>query len=387
MEKIVDRKDCCGCAACFAACNHQTINMVVDECGFLYPTFNADSCVDCGLCKSSCPIIKRDSEHYTVDNQEFYACHNNDGIEWKASSSGGIFRVLADYMIEQGGYVVGAVYDEEFVVRHFITNKKEDLDKFRGSKYVQSDTRTIFKEVKDALKTGLPILFTGTPCQTEAIKCYLRKPYENLLTCDIICNSVPSPVVFRDYISFLESKYGTRVVNINMKDKTNGWPNTKARVFFENGKSIFDSLDSDLWFNAWSSTLISRRSCANCRFTNYNRPGDITIGDCWAIFHKNNSFLSPNGISQLMINTKKGKLLIEKVKERMTLLPITKEYSWQSKLEYPISINPKSEEFWEDYNKMEFKTIAQKYWNYSLRKYYFSKYSPFLSRIIKIFRI
>ena len=374
MEKIVDRKDCCGCAACSAICAHQAISMTEGEGGFLCPVIDQNICVDCGQCKIVCPIVRRDTENYIVENQEYYACHNNDEVEWKLSSSGGIFRVIADYVIQQGGYVAGAIYDETLVVRHFITNKIEDLEKFRGSKYVQSDTRAIFREVRDALKTGAPMLFTGTPCQVEAIKNYLRKPFENLLTCDIICTSVPSPLVFRDYINFLEKKYGSKVAKVNMKDKTKGWPYAKTRVYFENGKSIFDNIDADLWIKAWSSELINRPGCEQCRFTNYNRPGDVTIGDCWPVFHKKNAFSSPNGISQLMINTAKGHHIFESIKDKLTLKPITKEYAWQSKLEYPIVNNPLSEEFWRDYQDIGFERVARKYWEYSLLKYYKRRY-------------
>ncbi len=381
MERITDRKDCCGCAACEATCNHQAIRMTEDEKGFLYPEIDVAKCVGCGLCKIVCPIVKRDKEQFVVKEQQYFACHNNDMSEWKSSSSGGIFRLLADYVIQQGGYVAGAVYDEKMVVRHYITNKKDELVKFRGSKYVQSDTRAIYKEIQEKLKTGKIVLYTGTPCQVEAVKCYLRKFYDNFLTCDIICTSVPSPRVFRDYVTFLETKYKSKIANINMKDKTKGWPSTKTRVFFESGKSIFGNIDADLWIAAWATKLFDRNSCTNCRFTNYNRPSDITIGDCWPVFHKKDSFFSPNGISQLIVNTPKGKSVLEAIKEKMTLMPITKEFAWQSKLEYPIAINPLAEEFWTDYERMTFKEVAIKYWNYNPFQYYHKKYISLIRRI------
>lgn len=384
MEEIIDRKDCCGCAACYATCIHGAISMIEDASGFLYPRINQKTCVDCGLCKSACPIIKRDSDSFIVEGQEFYACHNNDEEEWKASSSGGIFRILADYIVNMGGYVAGAVYDDHMVVRHILTNHREDLEKFRGSKYVQSDTREVYKYVKERLNSGLWVLYTGTPCQVEALKNYLRKPFEKLLTCDIICTSVPSPKVFRDYVEFLEKRNSSKVVSVNMKDKTKGWPFAKTRVLFSDGKSIYDTLDADLWIKAWSTELMNRPSCECCRFTNYNRPGDITIGDCWSVFHKKNAFSSPNGISQLMINTPKGHQLFKEIKEKMTLIPITKEFAWQSKLEYPIKNNEKAPEFWNDYQKMNFVDIAQKYFDYSSFKYYKNKYLPMLLSMLAI---
>ena len=370
MEKIVERCDCCGCSACATTCAHSAIKMVEDEGGFLYPSINQDQCVDCGLCKTVCPILKRDNDEYIVEKQIIYACHNNDVTEWKASSSGGLFRILADYVIEREGYVAGAVYDDEMVVRHVLTDKREELGKYRGSKYVQSDTRAIFKQVKEQLNNDNWVLFTGTPCQVEALNCFLRKPYEKLVTCDIICTSVPSPRAFKDYISFLEKKYGSKVARGNMKDKTKGWPYAKTRIYFQNGKTIFDTLDADLWIKAWSTELLNRPSCEHCRFTNYKRPGDITIGDCWPVFHKKHAFSSPNGISQIMINTEKGQEVFEAIKGRMTLMPITKEFAWQSKLEYPIKNNPQTAKFWSDYQEMEFLNIAQTYWDYSLFRYY-----------------
>lgn len=380
MERIVDRNNCCGCAACYAICGHNAIGMEESK-GFFYPQIDPQKCVDCGLCMNVCPIVYRDAANIIVENQLFYACHNNDEKEWKASSSGGVFRILADYVIQQGGYVAGAIYDKNMEVRHFVTNREKDLEKFRGSKYVQSDTKTIYKEVKDILKNGKKVLFTGTPCQVEALKCYLKKPFENLLTCDIICTSVPSPVVFRDYIHFLEKKHGKKVTGINMKDKTKGWPYAKTRIYFEKGSSCFDTLDADLWIKAWSTELMNRPSCEHCRFTNYNRPGDLTIGDCWPVYHKKNAFSSPNGISQLMINTERGKLAFEAVKDKMTLMAITKEFAWQSKLEYPIVNNPLAADFWDDYRIMNFQQIAQKYWDYSLIKYYMKKYTPIYRKV------
>ncbi len=382
MKRIIDENNCCGCAACADTCLHNAINMIADARGFLYPNIN-NNCVDCGLCKNSCPILKRDKTPYVIDKQEYYACHNNDEKEWKTSSSGGIFRVFADFVIDKGGYVVGAVYDEGMEVKHEIINQRDALDRFRGSKYVQSDTRTIYRIVKEKLKEGKWVLFTGTPCQVEALNCFLRHPYDNLITCDIICTAVPSPRVFKDYISFVEKKYGTKITWVNMKDKTQGWPNAKTKVYFDNGKTIFNNVDSDLWLKAWGSNYLNRPSCTNCRFTNYNRPGDVTIGDCWPVYHKKNSFFSPHGISQLMINTPKGLDIFEKVKDQMTMIPITKDYSWQSKLERPVVNNPQTDDFWNDYTRLSFKEISQKYWDYPSFKNRLKSLTLIMYRILR----
>lgn len=365
MEIIVDRKDCCGCGACYNVCSQNAISMVADLSGFLYPAINNQSCIDCGACVRSCPINYRDNNIVTVEKQKIYACHNNNVEEWKSSSSGGMFVLLADYVLKRGGYVVGAAYNTRLDVHHEIAENEDEIKRFKGSKYVQSEIGKVYAHINDLLRKDKYVLFTGTPCQVEGLKCYLHKDFEKLITCDIICSDVPSPRVFHDYISFLEKKYEKRVININMKDKTNGWPYAKTRIYFEDGESIFDTYDADLWINIWATELINRPSCENCRFTNYNRPGDITIGDCWSVYHKQNEFSHPNGISQLMINTDKGECIYEELKTRMTLMPITKEFAWQSKLEYPIKNNPLSELFWTDYEKLGFIKVVKKYGVYS----------------------
>lgn len=365
MEKIVDRKDCCGCGACYNVCSQNAISMIADLSGFLYPTINSQLCIDCGACVRSCPINYRDNNKVTIENQKIYACHNNSVEEWKSSSSGGMFTLLADYVLKRGGYVVGAAYNTRLDVHHEVAENEDEIKRFKGSKYVQSEIGKVYAQIKDLLRKDKYVLFTGTPCQVEGLKCYLHKDFEKLITCDIICSDVPSPRAFHDYISFLEKKYEKRVININMKDKTKGWPYAKTRVYFENGETIFDTVDADLWINLWATELINRPSCENCRFTNYNRPGDITIGDCWSVYHKKNEFSHPNGISQLMINSDKGECVFEELKARMTSMPITKEFAWQSKLEYPIKNNPLSDSFWTDYEQLGFVRAVKKYGMYS----------------------
>lgn len=370
MEKIVDRKDCCGCGACYNTCSQNAISMIADLSGFLYPEINSQTCIDCGACVRSCPILYRDKNTFSLEQQKIYACHNNDVEEWVSSSSGGIFILLADYVKKRGGYIVGASYNSNMKVHHEVSDDEYIIKRFKGSKYVQSEIGKVYSQIKHFLRQDKYVLFTGTPCQVEGLKCYLHKDYEKLITCDIICSDVPSPRAFRDYISFIEKKYSKRVVNINMKDKTAGWPYAKTRVYFEDGNNIFDTLDADLWINLWATELINRPSCENCRFTNYNRPGDVTIGDCWPVFHNKNAFSHPNGISQIMINSEKGQRVFDELKTQMKILPLTKEYAWQSKLEYPIKNNPLSESFWVDYEQLGFAKVIKKYGVYSPLDYY-----------------
>lgn len=385
MEKIVDRIDCCGCGACYNTCSQNAIKMIADSSGFLYPAINNQLCIDCGACVRSCPIMYRDKNTITIKQQKIFASHNNDVDEWKSSSSGGMFDLLAAYVAERKGYIVGAAYNSNMEVHHEVAEKEDEIKRFKGSKYVQSEIGKVYGQVKDLLRQDKYVLFTGTPCQVEGLKCYLHNLDQNkLITCDIICSAVPSPRAFHDYISFLQTKYAKRVINLNMKDKTEGWPYAKSRVYFENGESLYDTIDADLWINLWATELINRPCCEKCRFTNYNRPGDVTIGDCWPVYHKKDKFSHPNGISQLMINSEKGERVFEEIKTRMTIMPITKEYSWQSKLEYPIRNNSLSESFWTDYEELGFLKVVKKYGVYSPLNYKKQKYKRMLKHLLSV---
>lgn len=197
MISIKDKKACCGCGACVQRCPKQCITLHEDSEGFLYPVADASVCINCGLCEKVCPVINQHTAHEPL--QTFAAKNPNEAVR-AASSSGGVFTMLAESVIKSGGVVFGAAFDQQWKVVHTCATTIEGLQKFRGSKYLQSQTNNTFREAETYLRQGRQVLYSGTPCQVAGLKKYLRKDYDNLLTLDFICHGVPSPGVFRTYL-------------------------------------------------------------------------------------------------------------------------------------------------------------------------------------------
>lgn len=337
--------DCCGCTACESICSAKSITMKPDEQGFLYPSVVISTCVECGLCEKVCPIIFRDSNKLEGLPLQVFALHHKDETILKSSSSGGVFAAFVEYFLLQGGIVYGAEYDENFVVIHRGEETGDGAIKFRGSKYVQSDIRGIYVEIRKHLKTGRKVLFSGTPCQVEGLKCFLLKPYENLLTVDIVCHGVPSPNVFADYVKFVQKNSFFKLTGINMKDKTFGWGYQDLRLYFGKGKSQFNTTLSKLWNKIYYSHLTTRPSCHKCRFTNFHRPGDITIGDFWGIENAHPDFVNKDGVSLCMINTEMGKKVWGQTKNRFIYIESNISKCKQPNLQYPVCEPSEKNEF------------------------------------------
>ena len=206
MIAIKEKHNCCGCSACVQVCPKQCIRMYADNEGFLYPQVNSTICIDCGLCEKVCPVINQNKPNVPLS---VYAAKNiNEEVRIK-SSSGGIFTLLAEQIISEGGVVFGARFNENWEVVHDYTETIDGLESFRGSKYVQSSISDNFKVAKQFLKEGRKVLFSGTPCQIAGLKKFLQKEYENLLTMEVVCHGVPSPMVWRDYIDYKRAKRDT----------------------------------------------------------------------------------------------------------------------------------------------------------------------------------
>jgi Coenzyme F420-reducing hydrogenase, beta subunit len=218
MINIVDKSKCCGCNACEDICPVEAITFSEDKEGFLYPNVDLDRCIDCELCDKLCPMDKvEDLKINDLSEPECYAAiHKNLEIRFD-STSGGIFSALATKMFKEGGYVGGAVYDNNWGVKQLITNDSSKLVDLRSSKYIQSDSRGFYVQLEDILNKGEKVLVCGLPCQIFAIKSFLRKPYDNLILVDLICRYINSPKAYRKYLNSLEKEYGGKVVYIKAK--------------------------------------------------------------------------------------------------------------------------------------------------------------------------
>ena len=314
---VVDKKEqCCGCGACADACALSCIKMETDCEGFSYPVVEVSRCVSCGKCVAVCPISHaRDAMHPSVDDVAYAYVAGGEEIV-KSSSSGGAFSLIMDafFTRHENAVVVGASFCE-MAVCHSIADNRTDAEKFKKSKYVQSNTQGIFRKVKDLLATDRAVLFSGTPCQVAALKMYLGRDYDKLLTVDIVCHGVPSQKCFDEYLRELEKKHSAKIVSVMFRykrnfqgDKVN--PRTLC-LDFENGQSVNMDMSESEFLYAYYTGLIYRPSCAICSFANPNRVGDITLADYWGIEEIHPELNSLRGVSLVRFNTEKGSFLKE----------------------------------------------------------------------------
>lgn len=238
MINITNPSDCCGCTACASVCTHNAITMKPDALGFLYPKVDKEKCTNCGLCEKVCAFHENYDKSHNLSEPDAYAVRHKDIKEVESSRSGAAFIAMSDYIIEQGGIVYGVGYTDHFRVVHKRATTKEERDEFKGSKYVQSDLTGIFRKVKEDLKTGKTVLFSGTPCQTAGLHSYVgKKLREKLILIDIVCHGVPSPYIWRDYLKYLETKHNSEICYVNFRDKSKfGWKAHKETFKFLNKK-------------------------------------------------------------------------------------------------------------------------------------------------------
>lgn len=350
MNKLCEKDRCTGCMACYNICNQEAIDIISDQQGFKYPQINTNKCIECNRCTQVCPIINPITAS-NLSQTVFSAWNKNSKIQ-DSSSSGGFFTAIAEWIIQQHGYIIGAAFDEKFNVNHIAINCKKDLYKLRGSKYLQSNINSIYKEVLQLIKEGKTILFTGTPCQIAGLKTFLHnKEYPNLYTIDLVCHGVPSPLIFQKYKSWLEQKYNSPIQEYYFRDKKWSWIRYNTKAIFKNGKIYYGTWEEDIFMRGFLRDLFLRSSCYNCQFTNTKRQGDITIADFWG-YKKDKNEINNNdtGISLLILNTNKGKEAFESCKNQLVyykkdlqeaikgnnaltksaLIPINKNAFWDS---------------------------------------------------------
>ena len=275
--------------------------MVADKEGFLTAQIDADKCVDCGLCQKRCP-----QNQVIVKNapKKVLAVRLKDEDVLYRSASGGAFAGIAKAWIEDGGIVAGVTYDGEWNAHHVFATTLEELKAIQSSKYVQADTRQAYYEVKRLLTEGKKVLFSGTACQIGGLKAFLKKDYDNLLTMDLICHGVSSPLLFRKYIEWLEDKCGSPIKEYDFRDKKGGWGlGYKYKYKY---KYKYGACSIDPYYSRFLAGDTYREACYQCKYCTPERVGDITIGDYWGIEKEHPKFFSTKGVSCVLINTDKG---------------------------------------------------------------------------------
>ena len=313
---------CCGCGNCAIVCPKHCIEMRPNSRGFLFPAIDHESCIHCGKCENSCPVLNTHSESGEIT--AFFAAINKNKDERAAGSSGGFFPVLAEYVLEHDGVVFGAAFDEgAHHLSHVFIEKKEELTLLRGSKYIQSDLEQSFSEAERFLKDGRTVLFTGTPCNIAAMHSYIGHPYPNLITMDVICHGVASPLLWSKYTEELEVRYKSKISKAAFRDKKYGWRAYSMCISFQNGKVYRKFFKQDPFGKAYLSNVMLRSSCFECSFKTIQRPSDFTAGDFWG----NGKLMADddNGISLLLIHSERGKKIWEEIGKCFEFKELSKE--------------------------------------------------------------
>lgn len=327
MPNLASKEYCTGCTACASACPKGCITMTADENSFLCPVIDADQCVSCGLCEKVCPVVN--PQKVAENMPKAYAAYSTDEAVRMQSSSGGVFTELAKAVLKDGGAVYGAAYNEQFEVVHICAESENDLAKLRGAKYAQSDMQGIFANVKAQLKQGRRVLFSGTPCQLGGLKAFLRKEYENLLTVDFVCHSVPSPMAWREYVKYRaeQDNNGKMPDTINLRSKQSGWTNYQYSNLFTyaDGHTHAARSGESLYMKMFVGGYINRESCANCQFKGYSRVSDLTIGDFWGIWDIAPEMDDNKGTSIVLVQSNRGAELIEQIAAQLVLKEVSLE--------------------------------------------------------------
>lgn len=306
MLKISEKKDCTGCYACAAICKNGAIVMEKDEEGFRYPVVNESRCIKCKLCERVCPVKNQNNTNNILES--YAAFNKNDEIR-KLSSSGGLFTRLAKQILDDGGVVFGAAFDENYNVHHIYVKTETELEKLRSSKYLQSQIKDNFVKVKFFLDKGRKVLFSGTPCQVAGLKSFLRRDYKNLYTQDIICHGVPSPQVWQKYLTTVNTE-NKKIEKVCFRSKRNGWKNYGLEIIYEDSTDYFCDFRENTYSKAFLNNLCLRPSCYECAFKKQKPFSDITLADYWGVDVENPKLDDNKGISVVIINSEKGKQLL-----------------------------------------------------------------------------
>lgn len=360
-KKIKLNRDCMGCHGCANICPKNCIFMEMDKEGFWYPKVDYDLCINCNQCINACPIINKK----IVNNEPLaYACMNKNEEIRLDSSSGGVFTLVAEHVINKGGVVFGACFNDKFGLEHDYVRTKEDLSKLRGSKYLQSKIGNSYNEAKDFLDLGLSVLFTGTPCQIAGFKSFLGdKIYDNLVTIDIICHGVPSPEVWRKYVGFREKEANSQTQRIAFRQKHEGWKRFSVSFLFKNNTEYRKNLNEDLYMKAFLKDVCLRPSCYDCEFKTLNRQSDITLADFWGIENVLPEMDDDKGTSLIFVNSKTGQDVFNNISSNMIYkeVDINEAVKYNSAAIKSVPKNPNRDSFFNDLDNLEFDELVKKY--------------------------
>ncbi len=386
MKLFAERQNCCGCTACVQTCPRGAISLSTDSEGFAYPVVDERQCVDCGLCREVC-AFQRDQrgknspeKNSAADPLKILAVkHRNVAIR-SESQSGGLFTLLSDPILERGGVIYGAGFRADFSVTHQRAETRAARDLLRGSKYVQSDLGNVFQNVRDDLRQGREVLFSGTPCQVAGLRSFLmmsKSDMRRLLLCDLVCHGTPSPMVWRDYLAWCEKRAGQKITSACFRDSRRfGWHSHVETLVFENGKIHSDKIYTTLFYQR----LMHRPSCHACPYATPRRASDVTMGDFWGIERSHPDFADNIGISLALVHSEKGMQAMAAAAERMEIVESKVDECSQPTLCEAVKPSKRRNLFWQDYKKNKIDFVIIKFGILFLE---INKFKTLMSRILK----
>lgn len=315
-------KNCCGCRACEQICPVQCITMI-NEDGYLFPQVDETKCLKCGKCTTVCQRIIKNK---TVTNEQtVYAAWSKNKENLNSSSSGGIFPVAAKYIIEHGGIVFGAIFDEDFSVCIKETDQMTEIADMQGSKYVFCDTKDTYKRTQMYLEQGKSVLYSGTPCQIAGLKLFLKKDYNELYCMELVCHGVPSSELLRKYMEYLQKKHKSKIVEFIFRKKIENQKRQYCSVKFENGNHLQQEYRKNMYVKTYNSLISHMDNCYVCEYKANHRMGDLTIGDFHGIEFLNSKHYNIQGTSLVIANTERGRKLIEQIRGELEIFPESME--------------------------------------------------------------
>lgn len=386
-----DKFSCCGCGACVQSCPQGCISLHEDREGFLYPAVLIDNCLECGSCEAVCPML---GERSGIKPEAVFAAKASSDSIRKNSSSGGVFYLLASSVIEKGGIVFGARFNESWEVEHGWADTIDGLRSFMGSKYVQSKIGNTYAEAESFLTKGRRVLFSGTPCQIAGLQSFLKKRYDGLLLVGIVCHGVPSPMVWRDYLSFICQKYSREskrekrsendennripsIKSISFRDKTDGWKQYGFTMTLQKSDNHFGEMNrtseskgrsivihenhrNNLFMRGFLSNLFLRPSCYQCKFKGGRCGADIILGDFWGVQSILPEVDDDKGVSLVLTNTENAINIIRRLGIQLHEVSYQVAFLKNPCLENSVRKPTDRDLFFEQYNKFGV-TIIEKY--------------------------
>lgn len=357
MIEICPKDKCTGCTACYSNCSHDAITMITDNMGFKCPMIDEKKCINCGLCQKTCPILNTSSN---ASLNQCYVGYNKNDDEKNKASSGAIFSLIAERVIDEGGVVIGAAFDEDMCLKHIMVDNKDDLEKLKRSKYLQSDLNNIIQQIKESIQSR-KVLFVGTPCQVAGVKAVIKNS-KNLICIDLFCHGVPAPKLFEKYTKEIEDKYNDKITDYNFRDKATGWDSYSNTVIMKNNKYSQLQSEND-YMRLFLSDVALRESCFSCNFKLGNKYSDITLGDFWGVKNIYPDMYNKKGVSAIIINTNSGNCIFNEIKDKLEYKTcnLNDILKGNPLLERSCALPAKREQFLNDFDYLTVNSLRKKY--------------------------